>query len=128
MLLDTTFLIDLQRELHANRPGRATRFLTHHAETTPWISLITYMEFAEGYPSEQEEACRLFLSRFPLVVPDLGVAWRASRIARVLREQGTPIGDHDVWIAAAALERSLPVITRNPRHLQRVPGLTLVAY
>lgn len=105
MLLDSAFLIDLQRELAGRRVRRAVTFLNDHAEQTPWISLITWMEFAEGYSSEEEEACRRFLSRFPLVLPDPAIAWRASRISRQLRQEGLMIGDHDVWIAATALDR-----------------------
>ena len=109
MLLDTSFLIDLQRELAGGRARGAAGFLKVHPEATPWISLITWMEFGEGYPAEREEACRVFLSRFPLIVPDLAIAWRASRVSRQLRHDGSAIADHDLWIAATALERSLPL-------------------
>jgi predicted nucleic acid-binding protein len=128
MLLDTSFLIDLQRDLAGGRPRGAARFLQQNAEATPWISLITWMEFAEGYPAEREEACRFFLSRFPVVLPDPAIAWRASRICRALRQAGSPIGDHDLWIAASALERGMPLVTRNPRHFQRVPNLQILSY
>ncbi len=128
MLLDTSFLIDLQRELGAGPVRGATRFLNEHAEATPWISLITWMEFAEGYPPEGEDACRLFLSRFPLILPDPGIAWRAAQISRSLRRQGMVVGDHDIWLAATALERSLPLVTRNPRHFGRVPDLEVLRY
>lgn len=128
MLLDTSFLIDLQRELAGGRARGAARFLTHNAEATPWISLVTWMEFAEGYPPEREEACCRFLSRFPLVVPDLAIAWRASRISRALRQAGSPIGDHDLWIAASALERGMPLVTGNPRHFGRIPNLQILTY
>lgn len=128
MLLDTSFLIDLQRELGGSRVRGAQQFLREHADETPWISLITWLEFAEGYDDEQEDACRLFLSRFPLIAPDLAIAWQASRLSRMLRTKGAPIGDHDLWIAATALVREMPLVTRNPRHFDRVPGLQVQAY
>ena len=128
MLLDTTFLIDLQRELGGGRMRGAGRLLSSHGDAVPWISLVTWMEFAEGYPAEQEQACRLFLSRFPLILPDAAVAWRASRISRQLRESGATIGDHDLWIAATALERGLLLVTRNPRHFRRIPDLKTLEY
>ncbi len=128
MLLDTTFLIDLQRELAGGRVRGASRLLNGHAQATPWISLVTWMEFAEGYPAEKEDACRLFLSRFPLILPDPAIAWRASRLSRTLRASGSVIGDHDLWIAATALDRGLSLVTRNPRHFARIPELYLLAY
>ena len=90
MLLDTCFLIDLQRELGGGRARGAQRFLRDHAGETPWISLITWTEFAEGYGEEREDPCCLFLSRFPLIVPDQSIAWKASRISRSLRASGRP--------------------------------------
>lgn len=128
MLLDTAVLIDLQRELAGGTKRGAVAFLQAHADETPWISIVTWMEFAEGYPAEKEESCRLFLSRFPVIVADAAIAWRASRIARELHRQRAMIGDHDVWIAATALERDLPVVTRNLRHFQRVPDLRVYGY
>jgi tRNA(fMet)-specific endonuclease VapC len=86
------------------------------------------MEFAEGFPREKEEHCRVFLSRFQVVAPDFDVAWRASRISRYLRRRGSPVGDHEAWIAATALVRDVPLVTRNPRHFQRIPELRLLSY
>ena len=128
MLLDTCVLIDLQRELAGGRVRGASRLLSDHSEATPWISLVTWMEFAEGYPAEREEACRLLLSRFPLILPDPAIAWRASRLSRQLRASGSVIGDHDLWIAATAIERGLPLVTRNPGHFARISELNTLAY
>jgi tRNA(fMet)-specific endonuclease VapC len=128
VLLDTTFVIDLQREFAGGRSRGAKRFLEQHGEERPRISLITWMEFAEGYKEDGEDACRLFLSRFPLIPLDIAIAWRASRIARTLRGGGARIGDHDIWIAATALVHEIPLVTRNPRHFTRIPQLTVLAY
>jgi len=128
MLLDTTFLIDLQRDLAGTGRGDATRFLESHAEATPSISLITWMEFAEGYSTRREDACRLFLSRFSLLMPGPAIAWRASRISRRLRRTGSAIGDHDLWIAATAMANGLPLVTRNTRHFKRIADLKILPY
>jgi predicted nucleic acid-binding protein len=128
MLIDTTFLIDLQRELAGGRMRGACRLLSSHPDAVPWISLFTWMEFAEGYPAEKEDACRLFLSRFSLILPDSAIAFRASRISRALRQSGSTIGDHDLWIAATAIERDLPLVARNPRRFRRIPDLKILGY
>jgi len=128
MLLDTTFLIDLQKELAGRGRSGAMAFLSTHAQETAHITLVTWMEFAEGFPDEKAELCRAFLRRFRLVAPTRTTAWQASRISRQLRKAGKSIGDHDIWIAATALEHLMPLVTRNTRHFSRVLGLKVVNY
>ncbi len=86
------------------------------------------MEFAEGFDEPDETICRRSLAPFQLIVPDTEIAWRASRISRLLRQTGMAIGDNDLWVAATALERELPLVTRNLRHYERVPDLRIVSY
>ncbi|HRG57101.1 MAG TPA: type II toxin-antitoxin system VapC family toxin, partial [Lacunisphaera sp.] len=56
------------------------------------------------------------------------VAWIASRLSRDLDRRGLPIGDNDIWIAATALAYRLPLVSRNARHFDRVPGLNIEEY
>ena len=128
MLLDTTFLIDLQRALRHGRPAGALRFLEERPAEPVSISLVSWLEFAEGYNTGREDDCRQFLSRFPLVLPDVPIAWRASRLSRTLRASGQPMADHDLWIAATALELGRPLVTKNVRHFHAVPGLAVITY
>lgn len=46
-------------------------------------------------------------------------------IRATLERAGTPIGSHDMLIAAHARSRALTLVTRNLREFQRVPGLKL---
>jgi tRNA(fMet)-specific endonuclease VapC len=48
-----------------------------------------------------------------------------ARFFHHLREQGTPIPIHDIWIAALAVEHDLVVFTRD-RHFDCMPGLTKI--
>lgn len=128
MLLDTTFLIDLQRGLQSESQDAALRFLQSRPEAPVFISLISWLEFAEGYSDEQEDACRQFLSRFRVVLPDLATAWRASRLSRALRAGGRRLADHDLWIAATAIETRVPLVTKNARHFRAIPELDVIGY
>jgi predicted nucleic acid-binding protein len=38
------------------------------------------------------------------------------------------MADHDLWIAATALELGRPLVTKNVRHFHAVPGLEVVTY
>jgi tRNA(fMet)-specific endonuclease VapC len=55
------------------------------------------------------------------------VAWTYGKLSRALRAGGGAIGANDTWIAATALSHSLPLVTRNARHFQRIPGLTVLS-
>jgi predicted nucleic acid-binding protein len=128
VILDTTVLVDLQRELRREKPGAATRLLETSGDAPVFISFVTWMEFAEGFGDADRPACEWFLSGFQILWPDADTAWRAARVSRSLRASGQPIGDHDLWIAALALQHGHAVVSRNKEHFQRVPGLTFLPY
>jgi tRNA(fMet)-specific endonuclease VapC len=54
---------------------------------------------------------------------DSGCAAHAARIRAELEAAGTPIGPHDLLIAATALQHQATLVTRNVREFGRVPGL-----
>ena len=128
MILDTTVLVDLQKELRREEPGAATRLLETSGEAPVFISFVTLMAFAEGFGDADRPACESLLSGFQTLWPDADTAWRAARLSRSLRATGPPIGDHDLWIAALALQHAHAVVSRNEEHFRRVPGLTLLPY
>ena len=128
MILDTTVLIDIQRELRRDASGPATRLLEASGDTPLLIAFVTWMELAEGFADGQRSACESFLAAFKVLWPGLDTAWQASRVSRSLQSSGAPISDHDLWIAALALEHGHPVASRNERHFARVPGLALRSY
>lgn len=47
----------------------------------------------------------------------------AARIRAELEAKGTPIGPHDILIAATAVRYQAKLVTRNVREFSRVPGL-----
>jgi predicted nucleic acid-binding protein len=128
MILDTTVLVDLQREFRREEPGPATRLLETAGDAPLLITFVTWMEFAEGFDDDDRRDCESFLAAFRVLWPDADTAWRAARVSRALQDAGTPIGDHDLWIAALALEHGHAVVSRNERHFSRVPGLSLRSY
>jgi predicted nucleic acid-binding protein len=128
VILDTTVLIDLQRELRKARPGPVSALLEASRETEIFLTFVTCMEFAEGFPDDERVACEKLLSGFRVLWPDTETVWQAARLSRSLRAEGGPIGDHDLWIAALALQHQRTVVSRNNRHFGRVPGLSLRSY
>jgi predicted nucleic acid-binding protein len=125
-ILDTCFLIHLHREWQRKLPGPATRYLERHANEEFGISVVTTLEFLEGFQKTTDG--ERFLTPFPQLAITSEVARIGSRIRRNLRQRGEPIGDFDVLIAATAIHRELPLVTDNTRHFSRIEGLTVETY
>ena len=125
-LLDTCFLIQLQREWVLKQPGPAVRYLERHAGEQFGVSVIATLEFLEGYrnPADGER----FLDPFPQLVVTSQAARIGSRIRRDLRQKGEMIGDFDILIAATALETGRILVTDNARHFERIEGLAVETY
>lgn len=128
LILETTFLIDLEREALRRSPDAAHRFLELHASSRLHISLITSGELAAGPRLSGRSRWETLTGRFEVLLPDAEVAWRFGQTFRYLRDNGRLIGSNDMWIAATALAHGLPVVTRNVAHFRRVPDLEVLSY
>lgn len=128
MILETTFLVDLERELQRGGKGAAHRFLETNRGVGLYLSFITAGELAAGSSLARAERWRSFVDGFRVLHSTREVCWEYGKLYRFLQTNRLLIGGNDLWIAATALAHALPLVTRNRRHFERVPGLELVAY
>jgi len=124
---DTTFLIDLGREL-GRGSGPVHDFLRTHLEDEFTLSVTALGEFAAGFADLTDETFMALKARFLLHPMDASDAWHYREIFRSLKERGELIGANDLWIAATALRHGEALVTRNAREFQRVPGLQVLTY
>ena len=71
------------------------------------------------------DALDAFLRLVRTVAFDDAAADEAARIASVLAARGTPIGPHDVMIAATARAQRARLVTHNVSEFARVPDLVV---
>ena len=125
-LLDTGFLIDLQRDWVRGAKGRAHQYLAQNADESFAVSVSSELEFLQGYARSQDGDA--FLEAFVKLPVTEEVARTGSRLRRRLRQAGESIGDFDALIAATALTAGAALVTGNVRHFERVPDLELDPY
>ena len=128
LILETTFLIDLEREVARRKEGPAHRFLERHSDARFCIDHTIAGELAAGPRTEDRARWEAFIRPFRILDRSRDVCWQYGRLYQYLRVNGNLIGTNDLWIAATALAYGLPLVTHNIEHFQRAPGLTVVAY
>jgi predicted nucleic acid-binding protein len=132
--LDSSFLIDLQRETHAERPGDAFEFLESldDAEILA-VSAHVVCELRVGVelsrkPLKETEALDHLMSGLRVVYPDERFPLIYARLLAAIQRSGGAIAAMDLLIAATALMDDAPLVTRNVRDFSRVPGLRVLSY
>jgi predicted nucleic acid-binding protein len=128
LILDTSFLIDLEREHSRGRPGRALAFLEEHEEARYYITFTTTGELAAGKSLANRDVWETFLAPFYVLPSTPEIAWEYGRAFRHLEKNRQMIGANDLWIAATALANGMPVVTADTAHFERVPGLDVREY
>src|SRR5690625_3682048 len=127
--MDTTFLIDLQREQAAgNQDGPAHRFLGHAPGTELFLSTVALGEFAAGFDRVDDPIVVSMRARHTLVPVDDGIALTYAMTARELRSRGELIGSNDLWIGCTSLNLGMPVLTANVADFRRIDGLAVISY
>ena len=128
VILETTFLVDLDREISQGVSGAAQQFLERRGDERLYITFTVAGELAAGPRVEDRENWEALVSPFRILEINRDVCWEYGKAYRYLRENGLLIGANDLWIAATGLAYGAPVVTRNERHYRRVPGLSVLTY
>ena len=124
---DTTFLIDLSREV-GRASGPVHEFLETHRSDEFALSVTALGEFAAGFADLTDEIFVGVKARFRLLPIDEEVVQHYREAFRFLKVRGQLIGANDLWIAAVALRHDMPLVTRNAGEFRRVPGLDILTY
>jgi tRNA(fMet)-specific endonuclease VapC len=91
------------------------------------VGELSYGAQKSGRPRANLARIEALASRLPVLACDVEVAWRYGEIKRGLRDKGRPIPENDIWIAAAAIEHNLTLVTRDG-HFAEIAGLSTQAW
>jgi tRNA(fMet)-specific endonuclease VapC len=92
------------------------------------MSTITVGELRFGAEKSQsrERALATLAQLVQMIQPcalPVSAAEHYGHVRATLSQQGLPIGNNDLWIAAHALAEGWTLVTNNTREFSRVPGL-----
>ncbi len=128
LILETTFVVDLERELLQSQPGAAHDLLQRQAAEPLFLTFTIAGELAAGYGAAGRDRWEELLAPFHILPCSLDICWHYARAERHLRANGMLIGTNDLWIGATGLAYGMGVVTRNVNHYRRIPELHVVTY
>lgn len=123
-VLDTSFLIDVEHGVTA-----AVERLKELAERRQplLVPAIVALEFAAG-SKDPRRAWEVFRQAYVVVDLTDALAERASLLARTAVRKGVFPGWSDTQVAATALERGEPVLTRDGKSMRAFEGVVVQSY
>lgn len=128
VIADTTVLIDLWR--YRKTPRRLADLTGKVGEAAILVPWITQAECSRGalFKDVSLEALSEFYASFHLLPLDQATMDTYCRLWVVMARAGRALDYPDLWIAACAVAKKSPVLTRNPKHFCDVPELDVIGY
>ena len=126
ILIDSAVLIE-----HERIKGRLDALAASRPDEEFFISAITASELLHGVQRAANARIRArrsafvetILSTFPALPIDLPIARAHAQLWAELAAAGTPVGAHDLWIAATAIAHDLELVTIDVRDFRRIAAL-----
>jgi predicted nucleic acid-binding protein len=115
VLLDASFLIDLERETARRETGPARRFLSTLRGRRLVLSVVTVEEILEG--AADGTAALASLQRF--TIQGLHLA-QARRCALLQRRAAQRMGENDAWLVATAQSLDADIVAADRQAFARL--------
>jgi tRNA(fMet)-specific endonuclease VapC len=131
---DTSFLIDLHREVKTERLASAFELMeTLNEREALGVSVHVLCELRAGAELskrvlQEHEALDQLLQGFHIAHTDERFMPAYGRLSASLVRARQQIGAMDLLIATHALIEDAELVTKNVKHFSRVPGLRVLSY
>ena len=120
--LDTNIAIDILRgKLEPPTDSRDA----HHALPVTVVGELLFGAQNSGRPDANLVLYRKFIYNLDVLLLDALAAEHYAEIRLALKQQGRPIPENDMWIAAICRANDVPLLTFD-KHFGYVPGLQLL--
>ena len=132
--VDSSFLIDLQRELIRERPAAAFDLIeSFDPGEILGVSVHVLCELRAGAELTkravaEHEAIDRLLSGLLVAYPDDRFPVLYGRLLAATRRSRVTIASMDLLIGTAALLEDAALVTRNVKDFSKIPGLRLLTY
>lgn len=128
LILDTNFVIAVEREARRSGTGRTAAFLSARISERLFITFTIAGELACGQSAQARQDWERLCRPYPILPWTPDVSWHYGEIYRRLAARGHLIGTNDLWIAATALAHGHAVVTNNHAEFSRVDGLVVESF
>ena len=115
-------------------PGdpRSQPYLRHVQGRITALSLITVGELLfgalwRGWGEQRTTKLKSRLEAAFILPFDHETSATYAHLKDQLHKRGQVLADNDLWIAALAVRHSVPLVSNNRAHFERVPGLVLIS-
>ena len=130
MILDTSFLIDV---MDADDAALQKVDEIEADGVDQYVPAMTLQELfigvgASDLPERERHKIEYVVESRPILPTTAEIARKAGRIDGTLRKQGDWIDVGDATVGATGVVRDEPVVTGNPDHFERIPGLEVKRY
>lgn len=131
--LDTTFLVDFQREIARSKAGGATAFLQARPTERLRVSVHALCELEAGvclagHPERERTRLETLVQSLDVVYPQEAFVRMYGQTFAALEARGRRIPAMDLLIAVAALVDGASLVTGNRRDFEGIPDLTVLSY
>jgi predicted nucleic acid-binding protein len=132
--VDTSFLVDLKREIARERPGPAFEVMeSFDGNAVLGVSVFVVCELRAGaelfkQPEREHALLDELLDGFVVTYAEERFARTYARQVAILARSKKTVEAFDLLIASAALLDDAPLVTKNVKDFSRVPGLRVIGY
>jgi tRNA(fMet)-specific endonuclease VapC len=131
--LDTSFLVDLMREVRRRTRGPATRLLEELPDPSFGVSIFVLCELEAGAsraanPAAERQQVDEMIGALELSLPDRRFAATYASALESLYRRRLNVDTMDLLIGCSALVDGAVLVTRNVRHFSMIESLRLITY
>lgn len=133
MFIDTCFYVDLMREHSKGIVGPAKKKCVELGNLTIRLPLFVLCELYAGAsmsdnPTLELRKIEMFSENVETVYPNQSFAFMYGETEALIRKNGFTVSSMDLLIGVLAKSHGQPLLTKNLKDFEKIPGLVVEKY